>query len=70
MLMWRRLSGHLESEPDLERYRALRVDIELTRSVASVVVDGELRRCRTPLRLRLQPDAMTCLLPRAAEGAS
>lgn len=70
-LLWRHLRGRLEEADGLERFWAHHLVVHLLRPFVRVVLDGELRYLRTPLHVRMQPDALTCWLPRPkpmAEG--
>lgn len=59
--------GQLQSAENLDTYCAKVIEMRYYRKYVKVAIDGELHHLRTPLKIRIQPDAFRCILPRQME---
>lgn len=59
--------GQLQSAENLDTYCAKVIEMRYYRKYVKVAIDGELHHLRTPLKIRIQPDAFRCILPRQTE---
>lgn len=59
--------GQLQSAEHLDTYCAQVIEMRYHRKHVKVAIDGELHNLRTPLQIRIQPDAFRCILPRQME---
>lgn len=62
--------GSWRRTPGLVRFETTEVTIESRRRTLRVMLDGELRQLRTPLRFRISPKALDILVPAAKAGAN
>ncbi len=53
----------LGDESQLEEFCARHIEVETRRREVDVAIDGEIVRCRTPLRFRSQPAALRVVVP-------
>ncbi len=63
-LLARALLKNLDEDPALESFCAAGLEVLSRRRSVDVVVDGELKRMRTPLVFRSLPDALQVVVPR------
>jgi diacylglycerol kinase family enzyme len=63
MLLRTVLSGHLR-DPDIEFFTVSRLDVNAAPAAMHVLVDGELRLIRPPLRYEIKPGALAVIAPR------
>ncbi|MBR9829071.1 MAG: hypothetical protein GYB41_10565 [Oceanospirillales bacterium] len=64
--LWASLKGELKRLDALDYFLTRQLQVSTRRRRLLVAVDGELHRCRSPLRLEVQPDAYRCLVPAEA----
>jgi diacylglycerol kinase family enzyme len=60
---WRWFRGRLAEDPDILVRYAPRLAVAATAATVRLSLDGEARRARTPLRIRLRPAALRVLVP-------
>lgn len=61
--LWASLRGELRRLEELDCFLTECIQVSTRRRRLTVAVDGELHRCRSPLRLEIRHDAYRCLVP-------
>jgi diacylglycerol kinase family enzyme len=62
-LLARGATGQLAEHEQLDCLCAETIELRLRKPIWSVALDGELKQCRQPLRIRIEPGALRFMLP-------